>query len=126
MKFVIEPGDELFRRLAPDTVDFSGNMPAVRLNAFYTQGKPDPEISVHVRRIVGDGQAFLDRIGRPHFGLAVLLVADVEELGFTVESDDSVDDPAHALIKGADSRRKCEQLAQIAAIYKLPSPKPEI
>ena len=71
----IEPDDDVYRRLAPDTVDRRNNL--VRRNAFNPRGEPDLEISVHLRRLAGIPEELLDRAGRPDFGVGLVRVSDL-------------------------------------------------
>lgn len=114
----IEPDDEVYRRLAPETVDFGSNL--VRRNAFYTRGEPDPEISVHVKRLTGDPAELLERAGRPNFGLGVLAVSALRELGLRVEYRPTVDDPSHAVILEVSTKADCDRIASATTLVKLP------
>jgi hypothetical protein len=111
--------DELYRRLAPDTVDRSAN--TVRRSAFYTTGQPDPEASVYVKRLAASVDELLEQAGRPHFGMGLLRVSDVHALGLRVEHRPLEADPSHAIIVGANTRSAFDRLAAITKIVKWPA-----
>ena len=114
----IRADDEVYRRLAPETVDRGTN--TARRNAFYTGGQPDPEVSVHLRRLAGTPADVLNRAGRLHFGIGLLTVTDIRALGFILESRPLPEDESHAVILGVRSRADCDRLAEITSILKAP------
>ncbi|MBA2276262.1 MAG: hypothetical protein H0W06_00750 [Chloroflexia bacterium] len=105
--------------MATDTVDQVTN--SVRRNAFYTNGRPDPEISVQVKRIAGSPEAALTKANKEHFGMGVLRVSDVEQLGFDVIPKPLTEDASHAIIVGVSTKSDCDRLAETTKIVKLPS-----
>jgi hypothetical protein len=114
----IRADDEVFRRLSPESVDRTTH--TVRRNAFYTRGQPDPEVSVHLRRLASTPEEVLNRAGRRHFGVGLLAVAEIRALGFTLEPRPLPDDESHAVILGVKSRSDCDRLAEITSILKVP------
>lgn len=114
----IDADDELYRRLAPDTIDDEARI--VRRNACYTTGRPDPEVSVHVRRLAGSIEAILAQAGRPHFGVGLIRVSELRALGFEAEHRPLIEDSSHAVVRGLQTRAHCDQLAEITRIVKWP------
>jgi hypothetical protein len=117
--FEILADDELYRRLADQQVD--PDKGKARRNAFYRGSGPDPEISVQVKRLVPSPRQALIDANRPHFGMGMLRVLDVLALGLRVEARPLPDDPAHAVILGADTRTVCDQLAEITDVIIWPA-----
>jgi hypothetical protein len=104
------PDDELLRRLHFDAV--KGEV--VTSAAFKTRNQYDEEISVHIAKLLDDPRQIL--ISRPQFGVGAITVADARRLGFEVRPDPLNDDPAHALLIGANSRQVARQLAALTRI----------
>lgn len=114
-RLIILPGDRLFRRLHPDTVDYVKK--EVKRNAFYVHGKPHDRVSVHVERVYLSPAEALAREGKSDWGMGVLIVSEVEDLGFKVEPEDSPEDPAHAVITGVLEKPHCDMLRGITDIF---------
>ena len=110
------PDDELYRRLHRDAVMPDGS---VNSGAFKTAGAYDQSISVHIAKLLHRPEDALAT--RPHFGLGVLRVGDVERLGFRVRADPQPHDPSHALIEGENNRLTAKQLARITRVVIKPT-----
>jgi hypothetical protein len=108
----IADDDELYRRLAPDHV--SQDRRSVRRNAFRVNTGYPRQISVDLKRLTNSPLDSLQT--RPTFGIGVLKVGDVRELGFTVRHDPLPDNPAHCLIEGDNSRETADRLALITTV----------
>jgi hypothetical protein len=120
--FQIRPDDEVYRRLAPDAVDRATGK--ARRNAFYLRGEPDHEISVHTARLSPTPHELLAKAQRPHFGMAVLSVAKIRELGLDVQPQPQPGDDAHAIIvegRRAIDRDACDDLAEACEVIIRPT-----
>jgi hypothetical protein len=87
------PEDELYKRLAPelckDGLPTSG---VYRLNK-----KPDPAPSLDLARLTTPDKV-LSKAPKQGFGLGVLTVADVWELGLTVKYEPELGNDAHCIL----------------------------
>jgi hypothetical protein len=110
----LDPDDELLRRLHVDAV--KGDI--VTSAAYKTRNEYDPEISIHIAKLLDDPRQILAT--RPLFGIGVITVADAMGLGFEVRPDPLPDDAAHALLIGANSRQTARQLAALTRIVIAP------
>lgn len=112
--------DEVYRRLAPHTVDFIRG--AAKRSAFMVSNHPDGELSVDLKRLAPPPEEALQRVGRPHFGMGVLQVAEVRALGVRVEHRPVDGNAAHAVILGCTTKTHCDQLAEITTVVIMPKP----
>ena len=78
--------------------------------AFTTRGEPDPELSMHLAKLLSSAEDCLET--RPHFGVGVITVADVTNLGFVVQHDPQPDDYSHVLVIGINNTQTARALAK--------------
>ena len=110
----IEPDDVLYRRLHASAVDGD----RVTRAAFMTNGQYDRELSVQLAKLLMSPEDCLR--DRPDFGVGALNVADVMRLGFEVAPDPLPNDPAHALVIGANDKQMARALARMTTILIAP------
>lgn len=108
----IADDDGLYRRLGPNHFYPDGT---VNSNAYKFNGKPAPSISVDLGRLTTPAEALARAGGRPGWGLGELMAATPRSLEFSVEHDPNPEveplNVAHSLIRGENSRKKCQILA---------------
>lgn len=114
---LVEPEDELFRRLAWKQVNDDNT---VNSAAFKKDGKPDPSVSVDLAKL-SSVEVSLKRANSPHAGLGSLLAEVPISLGFTVRPDPVPGNDAHALIEGPATKATCRLLAKATRIVKAPT-----
>lgn len=119
----ITRADDLYRRLSPDHVKNG----IVVSNAYNRSGKPDPEISVGIARLIAPEEMLRDR---PDFGVGVLPAHVPLDLGLAVRHDPLPGWSAHALILNPgdlvnQGRQKqlCRLLADATRIIIAPKPR---
>lgn len=110
----VSDGDLLYRRLAPGWIKPDGSVASV---AFMSNGKPDNEISVDLARLTTAQNALS---GKPQFGLGQIVARVPRTLGFEVFHDPQLDNYAHSLVTGENSKPKCKNLAEQTAVLVLP------
>lgn len=112
----IDDFDELYRRLAPGWVKPDGTVASV---AYKRGGLPENEISVDLARLTTPAATLS---GRPNFGIGVFVAAMPRSLGFEVFHDPELDNYAHSVIRGDNSKPKCRLLAEKTAVLLPPRP----
>jgi hypothetical protein len=119
----ISDDDLLYRRFHPASLRHDGRIAGI---AYMLPKKtiPDPEISVDLASKTTPERTL--QAAPPIFGLAVLKVEAVRELGFTVRRASSKGNPAHCIIEGAKSKIDCSRLAEITQVYIYPPGKTNV
>jgi len=105
----LQPDETVFRYIHPAFVKDGG---AISSAAF-----TDEQLSVDRERLCLRPQPI-----KPGFGTSVLLVGDVNGVGFKAIADRTKDNPAHALIPGKKTKSQQRQLAAIAVWRCRPAP----
>lgn len=109
---------ELYRRIAHGWVCPDQQTGRQRLSSLAFRDSMG-EISVELSSLTSPAEC-MARGGPTIIGLVALTVAQVREMGFTVVHDPKPDNPAHALILGASSKRNSRDLSRVARwIYPL-------
>ncbi|HEY7036344.1 MAG TPA: hypothetical protein VH482_33760 [Thermomicrobiales bacterium] len=104
----IRDDDVLYRRLARHQINPDGT---VNSSAFKRGGAFETEISVDLARLT-DPQTSVDRAGRVGFRLGAFEAIHPKNLGFRVEYDPLVGNPAHTLIRGHNDQEISRALAR--------------
>ncbi len=119
-KVEIEDEDQLLRRIHPNHWE-NGRILSI---AFYRGKKPDPEVSVDVKRLIENIEDFIAEVKArgDGFRIGILQTIDVRNLQFQKTPVEVVHDPeggsySHALIKGAYTKTDCRLLAEAISDY---------
>lgn len=113
--------DGLYRRLAPNHLRFDGS---VSSSAFKVGKAWDNQISVDLAKLTTPEEA-VARARRPETaGLGILTAGFPRGLGFTVRHDPLLENSAHTLIEGENSRQKSLRLAEEMRILVRPASVP--
>jgi hypothetical protein len=104
----IRDEDVLYRRLAHHQINRDGS---VNSSAFKRGGMYESEISVDLAHLT-DPQTSVNRAGRTGFRLGEFEVVHPRALGFRVDPDPLLDNPAHALIRGHNDQQISRALAR--------------
>jgi hypothetical protein len=112
----IAPDDDLYRRLFHYHVKPDGSISSA---AFMTRsGKPDPDLSVHLARLVTPAESLLH--GLPGQGVIAVRAEVPLALGLMVCHDPQPGDPGHCLVQGLQSKAQCVLLAKAARLVLSP------
>ncbi len=84
---------------------------SVNSAAYKLRKDPDPEPSVDLAKLTKGPQETLSRAPKAGFGLGVLIVRQVKELGFVVQHKPLTENFAHCVIVGENTRQKARDLA---------------
>lgn len=80
-----------------------------------TNSVPDNEISVDLANLTTPEES-VNRSRKPGFQLGQMQAVGPRDLGLEVEHDPLEDNPSHSLIRGANSKKRCKDLARLVIV----------
>ena len=111
----IQDDDVLYRRLVSWHVKQDGTVSSA---AYMTSSKPkspDPQVSVNLARLSSIVET-LSQAPAGGFSVGELRVSQIKALGLTVRRDVLLENKAHCLIEGLNSKDGCRRLAEITTV----------